>query len=147
MPQTISSILEPHTSLIEERIKAIADFKAAGYDVHLNFSPIVVYENWLSDYSLLFSAIDRLVPESIKLDIKAEGIFLTHNQWQHERNLANGRENVEQLIWQPHQQEEKLSTYGSEALRYRYKLKEQYIRDWQELHNRIIPWNQIRYIF
>lgn len=147
MPQAISHILEPKTSLIEERIKAICAFIEAGYEVHINFSPIVVYENWLHDYQLLFEQINDQVRADFKLHVKAECIFLTHNPWQHDRNLSNNRQQVEDYLWQPAFQEAKTSQYGSEALRYKIRLKTRYVKEWLNLHERYIAWNKVRYIF
>ncbi|BBJ31691.1 hypothetical protein RAS_08000 [Rickettsia asiatica] len=48
MPVRMSEILEPKTSTIIERIKAVNIFIEAGYEVHLNFSPIIAYEGWLT---------------------------------------------------------------------------------------------------
>ncbi len=147
MPQAISDILEPNTTKISDRINAILPFIQAGYDVHINFSPIVVYENWLENYRMLFSEIAQKVPEELRTIVKAECIFLTHNSWQHERNLTEGRAISEQLLWQPKLQETKLGRYKSEAVRYHHPIKRQFINQWQKLHEEIIPWNTIRYIF
>ena len=61
MPQKISSLLEPNTPDIIDRIKAIDAFIDAGYEVHINFSPIVVYQGWLDDYRDLFDMISDYV--------------------------------------------------------------------------------------
>ena len=50
MPQRMSTLVDMRTSRIEERIAAVNDFVAAGYEVHLNFSPVIVYEGWQEDY-------------------------------------------------------------------------------------------------
>lgn len=147
MPQAISSILEPKTSPIEERIKAIEHFYNAGFEVHINFSPIVVYEQWLRDYQILFTDLNSYIPDKIKPSIKTEGIFLTHNEWQHQRNLERGSIESESIIWQPEFQEQKRSQYGSEAVRYHHHLKTSYIHQWRRLHQQMIPWNEIRYLF
>ena len=54
MPQKMADIHEPHTSKIINRIKAIDAFIDSGYDVHVNFSPVVVYKGWEKDYEELF---------------------------------------------------------------------------------------------
>jgi DNA repair photolyase len=46
MPQTIAKIVDVRTSPMSERIHSINDFVAAGYDVHVNFSPVIVHEAW-----------------------------------------------------------------------------------------------------
>jgi spore photoproduct lyase len=55
MPQVISKVVDVRTSAITDRIEAINDFVAAGYEMHLNFSPAIYYENWLQDYKELFT--------------------------------------------------------------------------------------------
>lgn len=144
MPQVYANDLEPNTSLILDRIKAIDTFIAAGYDVHINFSPVIVTEGWLTNYEYLFEQVDKHV---INVDkVKAEVIFLTHNQLKHDLNLKNSLKG-ENLLWNPAIQEDKISQYGGKNIRYKHDLKAQYIKEWTELHNKIIPWNTIRYIF
>ncbi|AHM59995.1 lyase [Flammeovirgaceae bacterium 311] len=147
MPQSVSTLLEPKTTPITERIAAIKAFSRAGYEVHLNFSPIVVYEGWLQEYRVLFEEIAAAVPAELQQEVAAECIFLTHNPWQHERNLERGFAESEALLWQPEKQEAKQSQYGSQGVRYQIPLKREYISQWQALHDEIIPWNTIRYIF
>jgi spore photoproduct lyase len=146
MPQRIADKLEPNTSSIKDRISAVNDFIKAGYEVHLNFSPIVVYAGWLADYKLLFEECDKLINDEFKKDVLAEAIFLTHNQNKHEKNLLEGLEG-EDLLWRPDIQETKTSQYGGVNIRYRHEMKKLYIDMWQTLHDELIPWNKIRYIF
>lgn len=144
MPQNISDILEPKTSKIIDRILAIDTFIKAGYDVHINFSPVVVYQGWLDDYKLLFELVNTYVTN--KEIVKCEVIFLTHNKDKHLRNLANNLPG-EHILWVPALQEDKVSQYGGHNVRYKHTLKAEFIRQWTELHNSVIPWNTIRYIF
>jgi spore photoproduct lyase len=144
MPQKISSIIEPKTSLIIDRIKAIDAFIEAGYDVHVNFSPVVVYPGYLEDYAELFDMLEHYV--DYKEQVKAEVIFLTHNKSKHIHNLINNIPG-EDLLWTPDNQETKNSQYGGENIRYQLSLKAKYIQDFKTLHKSIIPWNTIRYIF
>lgn len=144
MPQNISDILEPKTSKIIDRIKAIDAFIDAGYDVHINFSPVVVYNKWLEDYEYLFDMVNDYV--SYKDVVKAEVIFLTHNKDKHLYNLLNNLPG-ENLLWNPELQEDKISQYGGKNIRYKHQLKSQFIKQWTDLHDKKIPWNKIRYIF
>jgi len=144
MPQHYSDLLEPNTSSILERIKAINRFIEAGYDVHINFSPVIVHDRWLEHYEYLFKQVNEHV--SYKDLVKAEVIFLTHNEEKHKRNLIYGTPG-EYLIWKPEIQESKISQYGGKNIRYKAGLKAQYIKEWTRLHDEIIPWNTIRYIF
>ncbi|MFW5847804.1 MAG: spore photoproduct lyase family protein, partial [bacterium] len=72
MPQTLSDKIEPNTSKIADRLKAIKKFYDAGYEVHLNFSPIVYYNGWLNDYRLLFQHVNCYVPEQMRESVKSE---------------------------------------------------------------------------
>lgn len=144
MPQYYSDLLEPNTSPILDRIKAIDRFIEAGYDVHINFSPVIVHDRWLEHYEYLFKQVEEHVKH--KDLVKAEVIFLTHNKGKHDYNLMYGLKG-EHLLWKPEIQENKTSQYGGENIRYKHDLKKEYIRQWTELHDQIIPWNTIRYIF
>ena len=144
MPQRKADIHEPETSKIIDRILAIDAFIFAGYDVHVNFSPIMVYDGWLNDYSELFRLMDKYV--EIKENVFSECIFLTHNESKHLDNLKYNPV-TEKDLWTPNIQETKVSQYGGKNVRYNYQLKREYIKDFVDLHDKIIPWNKIRYIF
>lgn len=146
MPSKYSEILEPNTSSILVRVSAINDFLEAGYEVHVNFSPVIYTLDWKEEYERLFSLLNLVVKDEYKDQVKAEVIFLTHNQGRHEYNLIN---NVpgEDLLWQPLIQEDKVSQYGGKNIRYKLDFKRKFIDEFIELHDRIIPWNKIRYIF
>jgi spore photoproduct lyase len=153
MPEKLRQILEPNTSTINERIRAITNFVIAGYEVHLNFSPVIVYDEWLEDYKHLFELIDddaytrdKLYFNQAYRDVKAEVIFLTHNKEKHEYNLENAIMG-EEILWRPDIQESKISQYGGRNIRYKAGSKSKYIEQFRALHDSIIPWNTIRYIF
>lgn len=146
MPQDLADKLEPNTALITDRIRAVNKFIEAGYDVHLNFSPVVVYDDWLTRYAHLFAVCDALISKEHQDKVLAEVIFLTHNEEKHFYNLEHKLPG-EELLWTPEVQERKTSQYGGRNLRYRRDLKSKYIRQWQDLHDEMIPWNKIRYIF
>lgn len=144
MPENIRQILEPNTATIIDRIEAIDRFIEAGYDIHVNFSPVIVYKGWLKDYRNLFELLDNNVKN--KDIVKAEVIFLTHNENKH---LQNVKDNTlgEELLWNPKIQEDKTSQYGGKNVRYKRDKKARWIREFKELHSSVIPWNTIRYIF
>jgi spore photoproduct lyase len=144
MPQHMSDIHEPYTSKIIDRIKAIDAFIDAGYDVHVNFSPVIVTDTWLEDYEDLFHMLNDYV--DYKDQVLAEVIFLTHNENKHEENLIRHPE-AEIDLWNPPIQEEKVSQFGGTNIRYARHLKPEYIDVFRAMHERIIPWNTIRYIF
>ena len=144
MPQHKSDLHEPKTSKIIDRIKAINAFIDAGYDVHVNYSPIIVYDGWLDDYADLFHMMNEHV--KYKDQVLAECIFLTHNFKKHTINLGRHPE-TEVDLWVLTKQELKTSQYGGENVRYKLGMKSEYINQFKQLHKSIVPWNKIRYIF
>jgi len=144
MPDKYSKILEPNTTPIDLRIKAIDRFIEAGYDVHINFSPVLVVEGWLTEYAELFRQVNGTVENKDK--VKAEVIFLTHNEGKHRYNLEHKLPGSN-LLWNESIQEAKESQYGGKNIRYKREKKAEFIRTFETIHNQIIPWNDIRYIF
>lgn len=148
MPEIYRNKLEPGTDHIIDRLSAVRGFLDAGYEVHLNFSPVIVTANWLTEYKNLFYDISIIALSNRWADdrVKAEVIFLTHNVDKHYANLANNFPG-ESLLWKPKIQEKKISQYGGANLRYKYVLKAHYIEEFKKLHQEILPWNTIRYCF
>jgi len=144
MPQERSDIHEPGTSKIIDRIKAINAFIDAGYDVHVNFSPVIVYQGWDKDYEELFAMLNDYV--EYKDQVLAEVIFLTHNEKKHQANLKK-HPYTERDLWKPKIQEPKVSQYGGINIRYNRHLKAVYMNGFRVMHDHIIPWNTIRYMF
>jgi len=146
MPQVLSDVLEPGTAKIVDRIKAVNDFYEAGYDVHLNYSPIIMYKNFKDGYRNLFQLVDAIVDDSIKDKVKAECIFLVHNKDLHKYNVDTKTEG-EEYLWRPMIQENKQSYYGGENIRYNREYKREYINRFKKIHHNEVGWQQIRYIF
>jgi len=146
MPPAVSKLVDVRTDPVEKRLAAINDFYEAGYEVHVNFSPVIVYEGWLDDYRMLFERLNEVVHPKVKQYMKSEVIFLTHNAWQHQNNLTINPK-AEELIWQPTIQETKRSQFGGINIRYQHSLKNQMTDAFRQLHTHILPWCPIRYIF
>ena len=73
-------------------------------------------------------------------------MFLTHNANKHYRNIRN-HPKAEKELWTPNLQENKTSQYGGCNIRYKRQYKKEFIEAFKEDHDKIIPWNKIRYIF
>lgn len=147
IPEQLHKHLEPNTSTIMQRLQAVKKFLAAGYEVHLNFSPVIVYRDWLKHYKSLFELVRSFYNNyNWQNNVKAEVIFLTHNEKKHLYNLEHKLPG-EEFLWTPKIQEAKKSQYGGDNVRYKHDLKAQWIKEWTELHDEIIPWNTIRYCF
>ena len=146
MPEEFRAILEPKTSTTMERILFINKLLKSGYDVHVDFSPVIVVPGALKLYKELFTLLNANVEEQYKNRVFSEVIFLTHNEKKHLHNLEKNYPG-EDLLWQPELQETKTSQYGGKNLRYKWKLKKQLVAEFKLLHSKVIPWNKIRYIF
>ena len=153
MPAHVSKLVDVRTDNIEKRLAAINDFYDAGYEVHVNFSPVIVYSGpdgdrkaWRNDYRDLFRQLAAAVRPDVREQLKSEVIFLTHNHFQHQANLAINPK-AEELLWVPELQESKVSQYGGWNIRYQHELKRKMIQIFENLVREEIPWCEIRYIF
>ena len=147
MPQKISDLTEKATSKINKRIDGINKLYELGYEVHINFSPVIVYDYWKKDYIDLFKTIDKALSNEVKEQLKCEVIFLTHHAGLHESNLKWNKEG-EEVMWKPNWQELKTTQRGdSSVLRYKYEIKNKLCDGFSLLLKEHLPYCKIRYIF
>jgi spore photoproduct lyase len=146
MPQDTATKVDLRTSRIGDRIAFIDPLVEAGYEVHLNFSPVIVHDGWLDRWSELLGQIDDGIGERARAQLKAEVIFLTHNEALHEINLG-WHPTGEALLWRPDLQEPKRSQTGGVNVRYRSGHKRGLVRDFVDLVGRRLPGCGIRYAF
>ncbi|MCV7423289.1 spore photoproduct lyase family protein [Mycobacterium yunnanensis] len=146
MPAETSKVVDVRTSRVAERIAAIDDFVDAGYEVHLNFSPVIVHETWLADWSELFEQIAEGTSERTKAQLAAEIIFLTHNEGLHEVNLG-WHPKGEDLLWRPDLQQQKTSESGQLNVRYKTPWKARWVDQLVELLAEKLPTCRVRYAF
>ncbi|WP_390625361.1 spore photoproduct lyase family protein [Paludisphaera soli] len=146
MPASKAKLLDVRTTPIADRIAAIDAFVEAGYEVQLNFSPVVIDDGWLADYAELFDQVDAGVGEKAKRQLACEVIFLTHNESLHEINLG-WHPKAEVALWTPHNQERKISERGGVNLRYRRGFKGAAVAEFRDLLTEKLPYCRIRYAF
>ncbi len=146
MPQRVARTLDVRTTPMSARIGAVDDFLEAGYEVHLNFSPVVLYDGWRADYQELFAELDDTLSPSAKAQLQAEIIFLTHNAQLHEVNLG-WHPRAEALLWTPETQEGKTSQMGGENVRYRRGFKGEQVAAFRALLAKEMPYCSVRYAF
>ncbi|GEP02927.1 spore photoproduct lyase family protein [Methylobacterium oxalidis] len=146
MPERIARVVDVRTSPIAERIAAIDDFVAAGYEVHVNFSPVILYERWEDDWRALFETLDDALSPAAKAQLRCEIILLTHNAALHEVNLG-WHPKAEALLWRPDIQEAKRSEGGGENLRYRSGWKGRWLAAFKTLLAEHMPYCTVRYAF
>lgn len=105
-------------------------------EVHINFSPIIYWDNWEKYYEELFQSLEGI-------DFKSECIFLTYNDIQYQRNS----ELVNDLCWKPELQEHKNSQYAPDNIRYKSDFKHGLIEKFKYLYSKYFDLETIRYIF
>lgn len=72
MPEFLRQILEPNTSNIGNRLNFVNELIEMDYDVHLNFSPVIIHDKWLDNYKFCLKLlIDKYITKTkIKLNVK-----------------------------------------------------------------------------
>jgi spore photoproduct lyase family protein len=147
MPPETSRLVDVRASRVEDRIAAINDFVEAGYEVNVNFGPVIVKRGWREDYAKLFGMLDDALSPAAKKQLAAEVIFLTHTRELHEVNLR-WHPKGEEILWRPDLQEHKTSqASGEKVLRYERNLKRGFVRHFRGLLQKHMPYCKVRYAF
>ena len=89
MPQKYSNILEPKMQNILSRIKDVNRLKDLGWQVHINYSPLVFHFHWKELYYELFSKVKEIAGVN-----KCEVIALTN----HKQQMARASELAKELM-------------------------------------------------
>ena len=133
MPQSYSDILEPKMQSIESRIKDINRLKKLGWEVHINYSPVIIYKNFRQEYIDLFELVKREAGIN-----KCEVIFLTNHPMQMERvdGLAS------EMMGKSNQVKN-----ASGVMRYPLDYKSKAINIFKEEYAKFFNLDTIRYIF
>lgn len=162
MPANVARVVDVRTSNIHDRIDAINDFVDAGYEVHINLSPVIIYSGWEDDYRDLLHEIDDKLSVQAKSQLAAEVIFLTHNERLHDLNMQWHPEGERQYLWRHWDspsdkvrnkfghaviQQRKISQNGMVNLRYKNNEKTAGVSALKAMMKDIIPYCAIRYIF
>src|SRR5918997_2591660 len=144
MPPETSRLVDVRTSPVERRIAAINDFVEAGYEVNVNFGPVIIKGGWLEDYAELFGMIDASLSPEAKGQLACEVIFLTHSERLHEVNLGWHPEG-EKVLWRPGGQGPKTShASGDRVPRYERDLKRGLVREFRTLLSGKLPYCKVR---
>ena len=146
MPARVAKVVDVRTSPIAERIAALDDFARAGYEVHLNFSPVIVYDGWEADWRALLHEVDAAMSPATRAQAKCEVIFLTHNRELHEVN-ERWHPKGEALLWRPELQQFKRSESGQWNLRYKVSDKRRYLDTFLSMLAEAMPYCEVRYAF
>lgn len=146
MPHNLSRIVDVRTTPISERIAVMNDFVDAGYEVNVNFSPVIYYDEWEEDWLNLFEELNEVMNERTKKQLVAEVIFLTHNDRLHDVNMG-WHPKGEELLWRPDIQETKFSQTGGKNVRYKRGLKKDLVDTFVDMMHTHMPYCGIRYAF
>ena len=133
MPQKYSDILEPKMQKIESRIQDINRLKDLGWEVHINYSPVVFQRRWIQHYDELFAEVKRVAGVN-----KCEVIVLTN----HKNQMAKASPEAQEMM--------KYSCEiknNSGVMRYPIRDKTKLLTFWKQLYNQYFELETIRYIF
>jgi spore photoproduct lyase len=133
MPQRFSDILEPNMQKISDRIQDINRLKDLGWEVHINYSPLIFYPSWTEAYAYLFAEVKQMAGEN-----KCEIIALTNHPNQMAKTTDEARE---------------IMRYSSEVknssgvMRYPLEHKTRLLKEFKALYAEFFDLSTIRYIF
>ena len=133
MPQKYSNILEPKMQKISSRINDIDRLKDLGWEVHLNYSPLIFYPGWSKEYDSLFKEVKNAVGEN-----KCEVIALTNHVFQMNRSNEEARELMK------YSDEVK---NGNGIMRYPVYKKSIALGNFKSIYSKYFNLKTIRYIF
>ena len=133
MPQKYSNILEPKMQAIESRITDVNRLKKLGWEVHLNYSPLVFYPGWKEEYNDLFSEVNAYAGIN-----KCEVIALTN----HKHQMAKASPEAKELM---RRSSEVKNQTG--VMRYPLEHKGRLLHEFKKIYQKYFPLETIRYIF
>ena len=133
MPQRFADVLEPKMQKVARRIPEINRLKDLGWEVHVNYSPLVFYKKWKEDYSELF----KMVKDAAGVN-KCEVIALTN----HANQMARSSDAARELMSLSYEVKN-----SSGVMRYPLKHKTRLLEEFKELYSQYFDLDTIRYIF
>ena len=133
MPQVYSTVLEPKMQDIYSRIEDINRLKDLGWEVHINYSPLIFHHHWDEFYEELFQEVSAVAGVN-----KCEVIVLTN----HVNQMAKSSPEARHLMQYSNEVKNK-----SGVMRYPLKHKSRLLNEWTELYSKYFPVETIRYIF
>lgn len=133
MPQAYSDVLEPNMQKVHTRIQDINRLKQLGWEVHINYSPVVFYPGWKNEYDQLFKEIKTVAGEN-----KCEVIALTN----HKLQMQKASDKAKELM--------KFSNEiknDSGVMRYPVQQKAIALQNFKDIYSKYFSLDTIRYIF
>lgn len=146
LPQRVSRYVDIGTSPISERIRSINGLVEAGYEVHVNFSPILIYggDDWRRDWAATWEEMDDALSPAAKAQLQCEAFFLTHSEALHEVNMRWNPKG-EEYLWTPEIQSPK--KMSPDLLVYDYDLRRRELARFTNGLRKYLPYCPVRYSF
>ena len=146
MPQRVARYVDIGTSPMSERIASINNLIEAGYEVHLNFSPIIPYggDVWRHDWVELWREIDDTLTERAKSQLQCEAFFLTHSEALHDLNMRWNPKG-EEFLWSPTLQVPKKT--APDLVVYDYNWRRGELERFKRGVEKYLPYCPVRYSF
>ncbi|HVF28212.1 MAG TPA: hypothetical protein VM943_08225 [Pyrinomonadaceae bacterium] len=146
MPQSVARYVDIGTSPMSERIASINNLIEAGYEIHLNFSPIIPYggEVWRHDWVELWREIDDTLSERAKSQLQCEAFFLTHSEALHDLNMQWNPKG-EEFLWSPSLQVPKKT--APDLVVYDYNWRRGELERFKRGVEKYLPYCPVRYSF
>lgn len=133
MPQTYSDVLEPKMQSISSRIADINRLKDLGWQVHINYSPVIMYHNFIQEYHDLFQEVKEVAGDSL-----CEVIFMTN----HTNQMAKAEADAQEMMQFSNEVKNQ-----SGVMRYPLPLKGKGIQMFKTEYQKFWNLDTIRYIF
>lgn len=133
MPQKYADILEPKMQSVMSRIKDVNRLKDLGWEVHLNYSPLIFYPGWKDEYQELFHFVSAIAGEN-----KCEVIALTN----HVNQMARASDDAKDLMKRSFEVKNKQG-----VMRYPVEHKTRLLEEFKNLYSYYFNLDTIRYIF
>ena len=133
MPQAYSNVLEPKMQKIESRIQDINRLKDLGWEVHLNYSPLIFMPGWSKHYDQLFKRVKEVAGEN-----KYEVIALTN----HVNQMIKASDEAREIMKYSDEVKNR-----SGVMRYPITKKHKLLAMFKEIYSNYFDTKTIRYIF
>ncbi|MGH9942562.1 MAG: spore photoproduct lyase family protein [Pyrinomonadaceae bacterium] len=146
LPQKLARYVDIGTSPVSERVASVNRLVEAGYEVHFNFSPIIIHggDEWRREWAELWREIDDTLTPAAKAQLQCEVFFLTHSEALHELNLKWNPKG-EEFLWAPDLQVPKKT--APDTLVYDYPMRRRELARFEAGLHKFLPYCPVRYSF
>lgn len=145
MPEKHRKLVELNTSTIKDRLEAVNKLVNAGFEVHINLSPIILTKDFIKEYRALLEIINFSLSNKAKKQLAYEIIFLTHSDKMNDP-IKKVMPKAHNLIYKdniplvPKNNKPNVISYSAEVKQF---IKKELLSMIKE----ITPYSRVRYIF